>query len=688
MAAIKLTVGAALGANTDAIFAPLAESAKKAQKQIQDALGRGVGNSVKSAAAKSADEMERAADRAARAWERQLKSVASSAASTFRQLAGVVTSTLGGVVRGMGVNFDVSSNVSRAIASQRSAVLLANKGYQEGAEGAAGVRQDPGAILRDSAAAADATAHSIGEMNDALAGYVNKSGDLEGGRKMLVDIGKIANATGADLEATARAAGTLDYMLAQSGVSNVDERGKMVNSTMRNLSAQGKAGQQDIEEIAPQIPKLAAAANSVGMSFDRAMQTAGIMTQLAGPGGAGTAAQAAQSTVALIRDLRKGGKTEMALESHGISVFTDKNKTALRNPLEIMAEAIKQTHGNLPALAGMFRTSQGYRAVAGLANTYNKAGGGDAGVAAMKKQVDTLEKVTLSQKVLDEQNKKITETNASKAIKFQNQLEQIAGGLADKVMPALEAFAPRVLQAANALSGIVSWAANNPFEAVVGALTVSMGKALVGNALSNALSGAIRGAFGATGGAQGAAQTAASGAMGTIGKGFIIAAAAITVAEVGMLAIDKVAKMGEEADARHDAKQVDTENILRAGRMAASDARAGSRVSNKAELTEDQAKAVPAKIQELQDRIQAAKDPTGFMGAMVGSLVGGKGFAARGNEQRDAADLAALKAQLDGLKSVMEALKNGTLKVHVTNQVVPPPSVADGATDGHAPAHH
>ena len=666
---LKVKVGAALDGSVQATFKALPILARQAAAQVRAELNKAIGSpfaAAPAAAKKDLDKVtaevdkagkkqaqiaeknakyvadiktryllqeqragERAASAAEKAWKQSTDRMARSAASTYQAIRSGMSRVVGGVLQGAGVNFSLGGLVGNALSAQDTASKLSRKGFQEGQAGVAGQKQDPARILNDMRAAADATAHSTQEVGEAMMGFVNKSGDLDLARKMIGDIGMLANSTDADFRKLAEDAGVIALKMGDAFGGDQAKQINFVNAALRNFSAQGKLGAIDMEELASQLPKLAAAAGQFHGDPQQLLQTVGFLAQeSAKAGGSGSAAQAATAVAALPRDLKKKANMK-AFAAAGVDLFSDKGQTEFRDPLEVIKESIFKTKGSIPALGKMFQGSAVNRSVEGLRKVYTGAGGGAAGEKAVNEEIKKLGQAALSAATVQKDNADRLQESTAKAQLFQNRLEQIAGSMADRVLPALEKLAPMALQMVDSFGKVVAWAASNPGEAIMLAIVGSIGKAAIGEAIAKAMAGAMGGAGGL------------GGAAGALGMTLAVAAATIMVTDAVFNMKDKAVENTQDVLTK---AQVDTSN---------------ANIANKhGGVTQEQLDALKAERDMLAKRVEAvdenkgsfeANGPLGsslFSGLVNYMGLGGKSLGAQEQTKNDAQHYQELKAAM------------------------------------------
>lgn len=604
-----------------------------------------------------------AAKASASAWTSNINRLSASARSSFSGIMSSYKSTFGSVLRGAGVNFDVGSNIGSAVQTQRSAALLSNKGFLEGAEGMAGQRQDPSTLMREAGVAADATAHSTNEMVGAMTKFVESSGDLEVARNMIADIGKVSNATGADIGTMGEVAGRLDLKL-KTTMKSAADRQKVIADTMRVFAAQGKTGAIDIEQLAPQIPKLIAGAGKLGMSATSAFQTAGIAAQIsASSGGSSSAAMAARSVNALLELMGKSQNGFLGPAKAGaktgthVGVFSDESRTKLRDPLVVMSELVSSTKGDLSKLSMLIPNVRANSVATGLQSIYTNAGGGAAGDAAMKAAIKEYTSAVMTQDEVDKENAVIMQTTAAKAQIFQNQLERIAGVAADRIIPALERWEPEITKLVQEFADVASWAAENPGSVIVAAIVGSIAKAAIGEAVGGALKSLISG------------NGMPGGLLGTAGLTLALGSA--------MIAVESAIVNEKRAEGADAAKGADAE-------IAYHLKRAGAQIATGGGVDDDTRKQLESDLAAAQARAKAAGEYQGgnYGTAQLGRSLdvvknalglGGASLAEQGKAQFDKANMGLLAEEIKGISAALAALKpkGGVQDVRVTNPPLP-----------------
>lgn len=450
-----------------------------------------------------------------------------SFSSTVRAGVGVASQ----IARGAGVNFDLGSMIGKSVDLEKRATDLSNAGYLAGGKGAAGQRQDPGQIMADIKQAANGAAVDINLMAEGLQAFVGKTGDLELGRQIIGGMGKLARATGADINDMVNAAGDV-----AANLGDVENKAGAVNVIMRTIAGQGKLGAVEIKDLASQMAKLAAMAPQFSGSFEDNMANMGALVQMTRQkGGAASATQAATSLTSFVNTFSKGQRRK-AFTAAGIDVEDKDGK--LRSPEEIILDSLRKTKGDSVQMGKLFSDAGARRVTRGFETVYKEAGGGAAGEKAVREEFEKLAKAQMSEKEVNESFARSMQTAEAKAQLFNNNMQEVAASLAGKVLPALEQAAPKILSSFESFGSMIEKLAGmDPGTLIAGALTASIAKAALGEVLK-----------------VGVEKMMASGAGGMAGAG-AIAALTITAAMVYLTAQEMKKDEERQRDAARTAEE-------------------------------------------------------------------------------------------------------------------------------------
>ncbi len=391
----------------------------------------------------------RANERAMAAEERGYGRAAKAAFGTARRAVGVGLGAMRTVAGGMGVDLDVGSLINKGVSLESSAVALSNSSYFAGKAGPAGQRQDPKAIIAEVQKVAMDTGNESGDIMEGLRAFVAKTGDLQSGRDALADLSKLAKATGTNMQDMVDAAGDV-----ANALGDVPNKGEAIKSVMNTIAAQGKEGAVEIRDLATQMAKLGAASTQFGGSSVEAMANMGALVQLTrAKGGAASSTQAATSVGAFVNTFSKAARRE-GFKKYGVAVEDAQGK--LRNPRDIIVDALRATKGSETKLQAMFADVTAKKVTRGFTTIYKEAGGGEAGIAAVTKAFDDLARATMLRQEVEESFARSMQTSESKAKQFNEQLGKAATEMQSALLPAVQALVPAMVKATSWAMGLVN----------------------------------------------------------------------------------------------------------------------------------------------------------------------------------------------------------------------------------------
>lgn len=451
-------------------------------------------------------------------------------------LSSIARRTAGEIARGVGVDFDISSSIQRGVALESSATALSNQGYEPGQSGVNGSRVDPKSLIAQARGInAKYGTLSSTEAIGGLEAFVTKTGDLNTGRAVLESMARLAVATGAGLESAVDAAG--DVSLALGDVPN---KGARIAEIMNVIAGQGKLGAVEVKDMASQMAKIGASATQFVGDPGKNIELLGAFAQVSrAKGGASSATMAATSVASFVNILKTPARVK-AFRKEGIDVY-DKATGLIRNPMDIIREALAKTNGDALRMKSMFANVQGARPVEGFANVYRQAGGGQTGMDAVNAMLNKFLEAGLNGDAIKDNIAAANQTTEAKAKQFQEKMDQVAESVRAKLMPALDALAPSALKLADTLGKVATWAVENPKMAIGAAIATSIARAGIENALRAGIEKLI---VGNGSGPVGAGGTGGKGVGGIVGAATVagqmmtIASMAVTTFTVGTMIID------------------------------------------------------------------------------------------------------------------------------------------------------
>lgn len=395
----------------------------------------------------------------------------------------------------------------------------------------------------------------------ALEQFVNLTGDLKTARALLPDLGKLALATGTDIQELAATAGNAFIPIADQ-IKEPTKQLETMKDVLAAIAGQGTVGAVEIKDLAKDFAGLAATSNRFAGRKGDVLKMMGAIAQASRQrGGSSSAAEAVTSVERFASDLvtksASGGRHTgaQAAKMMGIDVFTDKTKTQLKNPEEIIIEILKKTKGDLTKVGGIFG-ARSMRAFQGFAPLYTEAerakpGTGEAAVRAefarlLNAQVSAPEIAQRAGSRLGDEDIKLKEA----AKRFN---ESVGGQLIPAVndlIPQFTDMLPKLTEFAGVVANVTSSLIKHPWEglgAVVGlAITAEIGKAAIGASVEAAIASLLArvAAAGGVTAVAGSALSATGGALLGVGGKIGLGAAGSAALGVGAAAVGAAAGVG------------------------------------------------------------------------------------------------------------------------------------------------
>lgn len=376
--------------------------------------------------------------------------VASFAGRGISAAGGMALGVANDLARGAGVDLDFGSMAQKNFELNKSAQDIANSGYMAG-DRRNGMRVTAGELSDDAFRVGKRTGMSADDAMSGLGDFVGKTGDLATGRDILSDMAKLSKATGTNLS---------DMMSAAGGVAmamgDTENKGDKLNQIMNSFAAQGKLGAVEIKNLATQMDKLSAQAGQFEGNLADNMVMMGTLAQEARQrGGAASATQAATSVAAFTSMLKTPKRAEEFEKATGKKVFNAQGM--LRNPQEIILEALRAKGMDPTGFKSIFANAQGGRAVEGFATMYRQAGGGKAGEAAVTAEFERLKAASIDAAEAQESFALAMKQPKAQAEIFNQTLRETVMKVQNELTPALVAIAPAIVEGAKALAAAVAW---------------------------------------------------------------------------------------------------------------------------------------------------------------------------------------------------------------------------------------
>ena len=493
----------------------------------------------------------RAEQKAAMVAIKEAKKAAAAQARARRQILGRVGSSagraVGGIVRtggmaiGLAGGFAASQAVGEEVRTRGQAAALANQAF-----GNPGETRSREQIQRDVLGLAGRESVASGRSRDEILSMlktgVAKTGDLQTMEKLTPFLTKFADATGSDPEALGNVAGMLMDQAMQSGLKG-DDVFAHIQDSMLALADQGKKGSIEMEDLARGIGAITSSAGQFEGNLSDLNREMGALAQIAISGAAMSPEEAFTAINRIPSDLTKASK-QKTLQGIGVDVFTDKSRTKVKNPLEIIGDILEKTGGDLTKVGSVFN-ERSIKAIKPLQKAFVDAekrqkGSGREAIMAL------LESKGLSGKgfTLKDLEEGAAFTRKGEGREFQRAMEdlkqtmgkELLPVLVNDLLPAFKDLAPHIKTAVEAFASFVSWFAKNPELGIAAVITGAVAKDLAGMALGSLVERLIeRSVKGSTAGAgvPGGGKLGVGGTVATIGA---VAGTALAVDQAGKLA--------------------------------------------------------------------------------------------------------------------------------------------------------
>jgi hypothetical protein len=500
-----------------------------------------------------------ATKRAARAEEmalrRQSRARQQFRQATMRDMGRRVRGSVGAVGRygaltaGMAGGFAMAGALEHHRSLDRDTRVLAIQASRATGGDVEGFR----ARFRDRAKALGARGEGAAAVVGGMRRYQALTGDPEGALNLAERFTDLATSSGAEIEDVAATAGEAMLLLQQRGLSGAAALGEL-DKILLNLTAQGAMGSIEFAEFAQVMGKVGASTAAFkDMPVADIVSMMSAFGQISKRGGAASGAEAATSLMRMADDMVKNADKFAKLRTasgKGIDVFTydevggKKVRGGLRNPLEVYADVLEATGGDIAKIQDLFgvRGAKAAKSVMGIATNL---GGGDlkAGIDAMRKEVERFQKAKLTPDQVRrdaELMRRGTDMQMSAAMeKFNIEVGPAVARAMTQLIPAFQKLIPVVADAAEALADIVSWASENPYDGIAALIAGLVAKDIAGAAIGAAIRAAMVAQIGgggagaaASGTAKGLAPAAAAGgaSLGT----FVAGAAASLIGSASM----------------------------------------------------------------------------------------------------------------------------------------------------------
>lgn len=426
---------------------------------------------------------------------------------------------IAGAAAAIGGGFTIADSLQRGVADEAAAGQLVRSASESG-----------GFTKKDVMTAASKQTIEKGvDKADVIAGideFVKKSGSLKAAMGLMDELASLSAATGASMSDLGMTAGDVF-----NKTGNVDD----VIAVMRNFAGQGQAGAVDIRDLGEYGSRLTATAGRFTGNLVGNIGAMGALAQTAVKTGTANDARVGTTAVmALAEDVSSKSDKFAALNGGGkggVNVWADAGQTKLRAPQDIISESVFKTKGNQRELGKLFN-GESSKIVQGFANTFNTAGGGQAGMKAMQDLFASIKEQTMtSAQIQAGVDDKKTEMSA----KLASAHEKLQQAINEKLLPLLPELVDKFSKLIPAISSVVEWLSANPIKGVgalvLGQISADIAAAGVGAGVKMAIMAMMSG-----GGGSVAAGVGATGAAGAVSSGAGVLSGAARFAGVAGLA--------------------------------------------------------------------------------------------------------------------------------------------------------
>lgn len=456
---------------------------------------------------------QRNAERLAISQQRAIRGGAVSGAARPLASAGRTA----GMAVGMGGAFIVGSAVAKQLSVEKSAAALANKAFNTPGE-TRSRSQIQRSLMAQSAAIGQRSGNRAGVV-EAIDKFVAISGSLKGAQYQAGFMADLSAATGAEMSDVGRTGGqVLQNIAATRGLdlSNQEDFGQAMEATQKILSAmagQAKIGSIEFADLATQMGKVMSATSRFEGDVSDLTNQMGTIGQLAIAGGAASPQEAMTAMMRFSDDLvQNAEKFDKMARRAGMkkSFFTDKTKTTLRDPTEIMLDMLEVTRGDLTKGKDIFGI-RAMKAFEPFQKAYVSAGGVQdhaQGIAAVRAQVQrfkgagmTAEEVGASARFAR------TQRGAKLSIALEDLQTKVGADLVpviEELIPAFQELAGLLKDVSPYLAAFLKALAKNPLAVggslLAGRMALGAGMGMLGAGFRTGLGGAATAGVGGAAG--------------------------------------------------------------------------------------------------------------------------------------------------------------------------------------------
>jgi hypothetical protein len=454
-------------------------SAERTQRYWETAARRAADARIR-----ESNRAERIAERERRRSERvaermrvgMARTAAGSVVGSVRTIAGV-----GGAAAGVAGGFAAAAALDDALQTQRKAQLLAVKAGRPG---------DRDALIK---MAGGVTGFAAPETLDAMDAMMGKTGNLDAAMASIPELGKIALVTGANFAEMGEAAGHA-FNLLKDSIKDPIELQTQLSAVMQNAAVQGNLGTVEMKDLAKIGGRLGAASRAFAGNPSDLFASMGALAQLAaGRGGASSADEAGTAVARFGQDIVKNRKE---FGKRGIDIFSDKTKTKLKDPQEILLDVLGKTKGDLTQVMDLFNL-ESIKAFQGIAPIFTDAEAKKKGSGreAVKAELARFAGAKFEPGALDAQVAAMASTTSVQIIEATKAFNEAIGRellpVVTKTIPQFTKMIPTLAKATDALARFAGFILDNPVQGIGAIIAAKLTADLAGNFLRDSLEKSI-----------------------------------------------------------------------------------------------------------------------------------------------------------------------------------------------------
>lgn len=475
-------------------------------------------------------------------------SIGGAAVSSIGRTVGAI-GTMAGAAAGIGGGFMISGALRGEMAFGEAVAQASNMSYIPGTTTRA--QASPDRIAALARGVQNLTNIDKTSAANAIKRYVGLSSDLEGvagvtksGRTGIEELAVMSRASGTDFMQLAEAAASIK-------AGNPEMKTGALMTTMRSLIGAGKLGTLPLDVLASHIGEIQATAGRLaggntteGLMANQAKLLG--LAQLTGRATGGDAAEAATAIRHLTGDIARHGLAN-GMTKEMIYAGGDPAKGML-GPSELLANVFQVSKGRFDVEQKIL----GERAIKvadALNPVYQAAGGGAAGVAAVRAEVQKFERVGYSEKDTNQEFATVMATSSERLASAMKHFDEVIAGAAT---PAFEHFVETLVahqgdidRIITGLGKLAEWLVENPFKGIGAIIAANVMKDVLAagigvaakTAIERMIAGSVGGSVPGAGSIPGAggAVGAGAGVAGLVGGVALTAASALAVGSaIGM----------------------------------------------------------------------------------------------------------------------------------------------------------